>query len=173
MEYWNAWALISPKEQFEQSQKAAVALLVATHGSDNQYDFFMVHLLTTSHAIRILLPTLPAGAQLTVVLQWWLLTIAVYIAQLRPNIDLKVIESVDREGKDWKYIDHIAVTGKHSFDAHYVKALRAIKEAARTWGDTDEFFIKAAVKFADGFSGWSGFGLDAEAGARENARSKK
>ncbi|KAF2435732.1 hypothetical protein EJ08DRAFT_674954 [Tothia fuscella] len=173
MEYWNAWPLIEPTKQFEQSQILAVGLLVATHGSDNKYDFFMVHLLTTSHALRVLLPVLPAGFQLTIVLQWWLLTIAVYIAQLRPEINLDVIEKVDREGKDWKYIDRMAVTGPHSFDTHYVKALRAMKEAASAWGDEDEFFIKAAIKFADGFSGWGGFGLDAEAEVRENSRPKK
>jgi hypothetical protein len=26
-----------------------------------------------------------------------------------------------------------------------------------TWGDHDEFFLKAAVKFAEEFDGWGGF----------------
>jgi hypothetical protein len=30
--------------------------------------------------------------------------------------------------------------------------------AAETWGDTDEFYLKAAVKFADEFEHWGGFG---------------
>ena len=37
-------------------------------------------------------------------------------------------------------------------------ALRALKEAAKTWGDDSEFFLKAAVKFADEFDDWGGFG---------------
>ncbi len=56
-----------------------------------------------------------------------------------------------------------AVEGKWALDAHYVKGLRAMKEAAQTWGDKEEYYIKAAVRFGDEFSGWGGFGpLDAE-----------
>jgi hypothetical protein len=37
-------------------------------------------------------------------------------------------------------------------------ALRAIKVAAFTWGDVHERYLSAAVKFADDFLGWTGFG---------------
>lgn len=37
-------------------------------------------------------------------------------------------------------------------------ALRAIKEAAFTWGDVHERYLAAAVHFADDFDGWTGFG---------------
>jgi hypothetical protein len=169
LEYWNGWSLTSPKEQFEQSQRAAVALLVGTLERDGRFDFFLVHLLTSSHAVRILLPEFPAHHQVPLVRQWWLLTIAIYIAQLRPAIDSSRIDNVDLEGRDWKYVDHAALTGKKSLDAHFVKALRAMKEAARTWGDLDQFYLKAAVKFADEFDGWGGFGMDVEAEEKENA----
>jgi hypothetical protein len=162
LEYWNAWELTSPQEQFEQSQKAAVALLVGTDGSDDRYDFFMVHLLTSSHAVRILLPLVPAEFQIPLVRQWWLFTISVYIAQLRPTIDTKKIENIDVKGRDWRWVDCTALTGKYSLDAHYVKALRAMKEAANSWDDSGEFYLKAAVKFADEFRGWGGFGMNDE-----------
>lgn len=29
--------------------------------------------------------------------------------------------------------------------------------AAQTWGDDNQFYLKAAVKFAEGFDGWGGF----------------
>jgi hypothetical protein len=29
-----------------------------------------------------------------------------------------------------------------------------MKEAASTWGDPDEWYLKAAVKFVDEFDGW-------------------
>jgi hypothetical protein len=173
LEYWNAWTLTSPKEQFEQSQKAAVALLVGSHERDGKFDFFLVHLLTSSHAVRILLPSMPAHLQVPLVRQWWLLTVAMYISQLRPSIELERINSVDIKGKDWKYVDHAALTGKKSLDAHFVKGSRAIKEAAKTWGDPDEFYLKAAVRFSDEFSGWGGFGMDVEAEALENAHHKE
>ena len=34
-------------------------------------------------------------------------------------------------------------------------ALRAIREAAFTWGDVHEQYLSAAVKFADDFDGWT------------------
>lgn len=38
-----------------------------------------------------------------------------------------------------------------------VLALRAIKEAAFTWGDVHSQYVTAAVHFADDFKGWTGF----------------
>ncbi|TID17122.1 hypothetical protein E6O75_ATG09888 [Venturia nashicola] len=163
LEYWNGWELTSPQKQFEDSQKTAAALLVGTHGSDNKYDFFAVHLLTSSHAVRILLPLIPAEFQLPLIRQWWLFTIAVYIAQLRPTIDIKEIEEYEVRERRWEWVAKTALTGRYSLDAHYVKALRAMKEAAETWAESGEFFLKAAVKFADEFSGWGGFGQNNEA----------
>jgi len=168
LEYWNAWELTSPQDQFEESQKAAVALLAGTHRSDNRFDFFMVHLLTSSHAVRILLPLVPAKFQVPLVRQWWLFTISVYISQLRPKIDTKRIDEVDLKGRTWAYVDRTALTGKYSLDAHFVKALRAMKEAADTWGDNGDYYLKSAVKYADEFRGWGGFGLDKESEEAEN-----
>ena len=157
LEHWNAWQISSPRKQFEDSQQAAVALLVATHRPGSDYDFFLVHLLTTSHAVRIILPLIPAEFHVSLVRQWWLLTLSYYIAQLRPQIDLDCVSKFDRKGKNWSWVDKQAVEGKHAQDAHYVKALRAIKEAAQTWGDDAGYFIKAAVKFGEEFDGWGGF----------------
>lgn len=163
LEHWNAWQLPNPKKQFEDSQHAAAALLVATHKPGSSYDFFLVHLLTTSHAVRILLPLIPAKFHVALVRQWWLLTLAVYIAQLRPEIKLDTITGYDTKGRDWEWVDKQAVESKCALDAHYVKGLRAMKEAAQIWGDKEEYFIKASVRFGEEFDGWGGFGpLDAE-----------
>ncbi|KAJ9272530.1 hypothetical protein DTO212C5_1257 [Paecilomyces variotii] len=158
LDHWNAWEIQDPVKQFRESQEAAAAMLVATReNSTARYDFFLVHLLTTSHAVRILLPLIPSAFHIPLVRQWWLITIAVYISQLRPEIKLDRITDYDLKGRDWKWASHKAVKGPHSTDAHYVKAIRAYKEAAQTWGDPDEFYLKAAVKFADEFDGWGGF----------------
>ena len=170
LEHWNAWKLPNPTKQFEDSQYAAVALLVATreHGSGRAYDFFLVHLLTTSHAIRILLPLIPANFHVALVRQWWLLTLAVYIVQVRPKIELKNITDYDTGTKDWMWVDRRAVEGHWSLDAHFVKALRAMKEAAQTWGDGEQYYLKAACRLAELFDGWGGFG-PLEAGARRGS----
>ena len=157
LEHWNSWHISNPRKQFEDSQQAAVALLVATHRPGSQYDFFLVHLLTTTHAVRIILPLIPAKFHISLVRQWWLLTLSYYIGQLRPDIDLDKVKNYDLQGKDWEWVAKQAVDGAHSRDPHYVKALRAIKEIAKTWGDGEKFYLKAAAKFAEDFDGWGGF----------------
>jgi len=166
LEHWNAWSLPNAKRQFEETQYAAVALLVGTHEAESEraYDFFLVHLLTTSHAVRILLPLIPAKFHVSLVRQWWLLTLAVYIAQIRPKVDVGRIIEYDVKGRDWAWVDKQAVEGKWALDAHYVKGLRAMKEAARTWGNRDQYYLKAACRLGEEFDGWGGFGpLEADA----------
>ena len=172
LEYWNAWALTDPVKQFEMSQEAAVALLVATvRPSTHSYSFFIVHLLTTSHAVRILLPCIPAKFHVPLVRQWWLLTLAVYVAHLRPKIDPDNVET-DLKGRTWTDVEDQAVNSVYATDAHYVRgtmthrntglvavanevtALRAMKEAAMTWGDVHERYLAAALTFIDNFRGW-------------------
>lgn len=154
LEYWNAWDLADPVEQFEKSQEAAVALLVSTvKPSSHAYSFFIVHLLTTSHAVRILLPMVPAKFHIQIVRSWWLLTLAGYIAHLRPTIDPGNVD-VDLKGRTWTWVEDQALNSAYATDAHFVKALRAMKEAARTWGDEKEQYLAAAVTFASNFRGW-------------------
>lgn len=160
LEHWNAWQLTNPKKQFEDSQYAAVALLAATvdSGRSRAYDFFLVHILTTSHAVRTLLPLIPAKFHVPLVRQWWLLTLSTYVAQLRPKIKIENITTYETRGREWSWVDEQAVKGNWALDAHYVKGLRAIKVAAETWGDSEQYYLKAACKFADEFDGWGGFG---------------
>lgn len=121
LEYWNSWDLQDPKAQFEKSQEAAVALLLGSRQENAKFDFFLVHLLTSSHAIRILLPLVPELWHINLVRQWWLLTITIYITQLRPAIKLERITEYDLQGRDWKYVVDAAVNGKVATDAHFVK----------------------------------------------------
>ncbi|PTB67036.1 hypothetical protein BBK36DRAFT_1135244 [Trichoderma citrinoviride] len=155
LEYWNGWDVDDdPKKQFELSQEAAVALLVATvPPGTHAYDFFIVHLLTTSHAVRILLPFVPPKHHVTLVREWWLLVLAMFIVRGRPLPDPDNVES-DLKGKNWKYVADKALNSAWSKDAHFVKAVRAMKEAARTWGDVHERYLRAAVTFVENFHGW-------------------
>ena len=171
LEYWNSWSLKNPTAQFSESQKLAVALLVAAESptGDQRKDFFTVHLLTTSHAVRVLLPLLPTKFHIPLVRQWWLFTLLVYVAQLRPKINIDNIKLVDLDGRDWKWVTDQALTSKYNTDAHFVKALRSMLEASKTWGDGNQYYLKAAVKMADEFDGWGGFAGLEEMEAEENA----
>ena len=175
LEHWNAWKIDSPVKQFEQSQQAAVALLISTAPSvgGHGYDFFLVHLLTTSHAVRILIPSLPAKFHIPLLRQWWLVTCAIYIAQMRPVVKLDHIRSYDLKGRDWQYVEGKAIKGEFSMDAHYVKAIRSIREAGEVWGDKDDFYLKAACRFADECDGWGGFTAEDEAAMEVEKREKE
>jgi hypothetical protein len=97
----------------------------------------------------------------------------VFIAELRPKIDPDYVP--DRKGKGWKHVEQRALNSEWATDAHFVKgefrhfcfvldvclsrltqntAIRAMKEAARTWGDVHDRYLTAAVRFADEFEGW-------------------
>ncbi|KAF2277509.1 uncharacterized protein EI97DRAFT_375261 [Westerdykella ornata] len=160
LEYWNAWELTDPTAQFRELQRTATAVFLATEPpASAKFDFFLVHLLTSSHAVRILLPLVPHEHHVSLLRQWWLFTLAVYIAQTRPAIDLELIEGYGRL-RDWESIRVAAVSGEHRSDAHFVKALRAMGVANETWADDegDLFYQKAASKFCNEFEHWGGFG---------------
>ncbi|KAJ5902728.1 hypothetical protein N7495_003256 [Penicillium taxi] len=157
LNHWNALTIENPIEQIRESQELATALFISTSASEDKYDFYLVHLLTTSHAVRVLLPLIPAKFQIPLFRQWWLLTLSVFIGQLRPQILMNRICDFDLKGRDWQWTARQAVKGDYSTDSHYVKTLHSLKVMSSTWGDHDNFYLKAAVKFAEGFNGWGGF----------------
>ncbi|KAF2674417.1 hypothetical protein BT63DRAFT_419709 [Microthyrium microscopicum] len=154
LEYWNAWDLSDPTAQFQESQRVAAALVAGSSPREGDYNFFSAHVLTSSHAVRVLLPLVPAQHQLSLVRQWALLTIAVYILQGRPPISTEMICNLDVGTSKWKHVRHLALNGKGALDAHYVKVLRALVVAGQTWGDEDELFLKAAIRFGEGWDNW-------------------
>ena len=165
LSHYSSWKITEPTAQFSQSQHFASALLISTspklggHG----YDFFLVHLLTSSHAVRILLPFIPPQHHINLVKEWFLITLLIYISQLSPVIpdpsaDDTAVTSFDLKSRDWDFVVEKALKGKHATDAHFVKACRAMKVGAETWGDKDQWFLKSAVRFASEFDGWGGFG---------------
>ena len=124
LEYWNAWELSDAQTAFQQSQALAVTILMGTEAPENaEFDFFFVHILTSSHAVRVLLPLIPAKFHVNLVRQWWLFTLAVYIAQTRPQIDPTTVEKYQLNGRDWKFVVHKALDSSESSDAHYVKGM--------------------------------------------------
>ncbi|KAG6236520.1 hypothetical protein E4U24_007750 [Claviceps purpurea] len=154
MKYWNAWDLSDPLKAFKKSQQAAVALFVmAVDPSRKDYSFFLLHILTTSHAVRTLLSFFPVRYHINLVRQWWLLVIALYIVKGRPRpVPANVDEKPDE--RDWKWVQHTALTSSFSKDAHFLQGLRAMRDLACTWVDDDEYYLWAATTFLDNFCGW-------------------
>ncbi|KAF1986266.1 hypothetical protein K402DRAFT_333141 [Aulographum hederae CBS 113979] len=153
LEYWNAWDFSSnPKQQFEEAQRTVAVLLVSS--TAHQQD--MAQVLVMTHAMRALLPLISGKWQVSLLRQWCLLTLAVFVTQGRPDIDVGRVEKCELKDRGWKFVDDAVLNTELSFDTNFVKAIRALKVAGETWGDEGQFFLKAAVKFADEFKGWSG-----------------
>lgn len=153
LEHWNAWVIEDPVQQFHDSQSTATSLFVGA--LTESFDLNLSHPLTMSHAIRIILPLIPENFHIPLLRQWWLLTLAIYIAELRPKVEPGRINAYDMKGRDWNQIAKVAIKGPHSTNSQYVKIIRALKEIGHTWGGSDTFYLKAAIRFADEFDGWN------------------
>lgn len=99
-------------------------MLIAT--DETHYDFFICHLLTTSYAIRILLPELPVKFAESLVKAHWLFIVIVYCIQLRPEIKPELIDKVDASDISWEKIVKQALQQKSEDtgveDTHYLKS---------------------------------------------------
>ncbi|KAJ5455240.1 hypothetical protein N7475_010361 [Penicillium sp. IBT 31633x] len=158
LNHCKAWKIENPMEQFRESQELAAALLIGTAAVDStgHYDLFFASILASSHAVRVMLPFIPPQFQISLLRQWWLVTIGNYVAQLRPEIKVDPIRKYDLDGKNWDWVADRAVNGEYSLNVNFVTTTQALKEMASTWGDSDSFFLKAAVQFVTEFKGWRG-----------------
>jgi hypothetical protein len=162
LEHWNALDIDGTDDietRFEELFDLSVRLAVETGDATAGFDFFLIHILTVCHGIRILLPTcFPKQRWNDIYRQFWLWTLLMYIAQERREVKAGCSNDVDLRGRDWKWVTERALTDRWSMDSHYVKVLRALKVGAELFGEKNGWYLKAAVKFIDEFGGWTGFG---------------
>jgi hypothetical protein len=110
LQYWNAWGLEDPTTQFENAQKTLVqTLLTAKRPEQNVFDRGLAQLLVTSHAVRVLLPSLPTESHVPLLRQWWLLAIATLLRDGGPQKSEWGLV-IDLAGKDWRYVQSQAVS---------------------------------------------------------------
>ncbi|EEP76557.1 predicted protein [Uncinocarpus reesii 1704] len=132
LNHWAAWDITNATEQFEDIQQLATALLV---NSARPHKSSFVYLLTTTHALRVIFPLTPAQFHIPLLKQWWLLALAVYVSELRPQFNassINEIKTYDLKGRTWDWVSQNALQGKMSVAANYVQPLRAMREAERT-----------------------------------------
>lgn len=171
MDHWRSWPPAKADdgtpsvEEFCDAFDACVSILVGTVPDGGKCDFILLHALTGCHALRLLLPELPRKYHAALFNQWWLFTIMVYITQGRPAIDDSVIAEYPLDGKDWSVPINLAIESPSGFDAHYVKAIRAIKAASdlkaqvvSSASHSEQWHLKAATRFAQTFRTYGGFG---------------
>lgn len=160
--YLHSWTITNPVAQLGAARRLAALVLISTspHLGGHGYDFFLVHILTTIHAVGVFTPHLPAQHHATVLKLWLAVALLVYTAQNRRRLDPAYITGYDLQGHDWQYVRKQALEGPHASDAHFVKACRAWIVAGEGESDDDEWYLKCAVRFATEFEGWGGFRLD-------------
>lgn len=165
LEHWNAWVVDNPVQQLEHICDVATILTMSSVDSkaDSKFDFFILHLMTAAHALRVTWDIFPEDRKVPMLREWALMAITTYIAQFRFPFDMGLIEKVEIGGRDWEWVrktalDHPAARS----DVHFLKAVRAPRAFEQTFGYKNGFYLKAALKFLDTFRGWTGFGDFAE-----------
>ena len=162
VEHWNAWEVKNALDQFEHICDVSVLLAISDGDPERSFDFYHLHLMTVAHAIRIIWQYFPVERRKDILRQFALFAILIYIAQLRPPFGMQRIESVKTEGRDWEWVRQTALAHKWILDNHFFKAVRAPKAFAEIFGEKDDFYLKAAIKFLTEFRGWEGFGKGVE-----------
>lgn len=163
MQHWNALVVNNATTQFMDWLKTATVLAVSTKTKDGEYDFYLAHVLTVGHALRILLPVMPEQQRIPAMKQYGLFTILIYLAQLRPSFREDQIEPNRVEFTEWDAIYKEALQSKWSNDLHWPKVTRALRMVEELRGPENDFYKQAATKFVLEFNGWTGFGLGADA----------
>lgn len=158
MEHWNAWDIDDHFREFENCCDLSVLLAITAGYPDGKFDFFYAHTLTVAHALRILWHYFPEDRRVSILRQYALFVILIYILQLRIPFDIESIESTQVAGRDWDWVRETALQHKWALDEHFFKVVRSLQELHATYGDKGGFYLKAAIKFVTEFNGWEGFG---------------
>ncbi|CAF2399801.1 unnamed protein product [Rotaria sp. Silwood2] len=155
LSHYNQWKM--NKENIEKTIEELFDLAVYAYGAthkpnDIEFDFFLLHLVTAMHAIRIIYPHIN-NQQISehVLLAFFYFAIVIYICQLRPEINEHLINDykIDNEKNNWNYVIERILNTELINGAHAVKVLRALKDAEKVYGHKDGFYLKTAVKTVD------------------------
>jgi hypothetical protein len=153
--HYNQWTINQedlPKS-IEELFDLTVYLYGATHKSNEiEFDFFLLHLLTSMHAMRIIYSHLNNPEIFEhILLQFFYFAIVIYISQLRPEINEQLIYDykIDNEKSNWNYVIDRTLNTKLIDDAHAVKVIRALRDAEKIYGNKNGLYLKTAVKTVD------------------------
>ncbi|KAJ5833271.1 hypothetical protein N7474_001582 [Penicillium riverlandense] len=165
LEHWNAWQVTNPLEQLEKCCDLSLLLGIGTGDPVHQYDFYLIHTMTVAQAIRVLWHMIPKERHASILKQYALFLLLVYICQIKPDFPDDIIErvsSVDLRGRDWTWVMERALSHPWAKDSHFFKVVRAPMAFEDTFGKKDDFYLKASVKYLAEFDGWEGFGEGVE-----------
>lgn len=155
LSYFEEWKI--NEENLEKTIEEFVDLSVYVYGATHKpnqidFDFFLLHLVTSMHAIREIYPHLN-DQQLAQRLLWQFFYIStmLYIGQARPKIDQSLIYDykIDDNKHNWNYVIERTVNTELAEDSHFVKVVRALRDAEVAYGAKNGLYLKTAVKTVD------------------------
>ncbi|KAM0243973.1 hypothetical protein ACHAP5_006736 [Fusarium lateritium] len=162
LEHWNALVVENATSQFKEWLKTAAILAMSTADAEGCFDFYLAHVLTVGHALRILLPIMPKDRQIIMMRQYGLFTTMIYLAQLRPTFMLEKMKFLKPENSSWGFIYKRALESEWSTDLHWPKVVRALNMVEEMRGSEGDLYKQVAGKFISEFRGWTGFGLGSD-----------
>lgn len=157
-EHWSAWQVEDPLKALEHICDLAVLMAIGSGDTADGFDFFLIHLMTEAHALRVIWAEFPEKRRTTILKEYALFMLVIYTAQLRRSFDLAQNEAVDLRGRDWAWVTDTALKHQAALDSHFFKVISAPKVFAETFGEKSDFYLKAEVKFLAEYRGWVGFG---------------
>ncbi|KAM0444363.1 hypothetical protein ACHAO4_010262 [Trichoderma viride] len=158
IEHWDAWQIGDTATVIEHVADVSVLVAIGSGYPECKYDFFYAHILTAAHAFRVLLPNFPPKHHHSLLRQYGLYAILIYVLQFRLDLSYDKIDSFDLAGRGWNWVTDNALKNKWALDDHFFKVVRGIKSFRDLYGEKNSFYLKAAVKFVSEFNGWDGFG---------------
>ncbi|QKX62864.1 uncharacterized protein TRUGW13939_10029 [Talaromyces rugulosus] len=161
LEHWNAWHMSDSLAQLEHCCDVSVLLAIGTGNRQTKYDFYLAHTMTVAHGLRVLWDLFPEDQRICILRQYALFIILVYICQKKPAFEANIIDtilSVELGDQDWESVRAKALGHRWLKDSHFFKVVRAPMVFHETYGDKDNFYLKASAKFIAEFNGWEGFG---------------
>jgi hypothetical protein len=187
LEYFNLWTVTRADQNLEELFDISILLLAATTPAPSypvpltseksstppqghtHFDFFLLHLLLSCHAIRVLFKNLSYTTHTTLLEAQFLATIGYYISELRPGVSIDLIKGRGKEedGKDWGYIrrqcfesdvnSEIANGGNYvrgmSAQGRLMIALRVLREAELEYGFKDGLYLSTALMIVEQMNG--------------------
>jgi hypothetical protein len=142
LKYTNSLDMSNPKDLLAQLQRLAVSLQLGSI-DNGKPDALLSMLVAASHAVRVLLPLAPATSQLSLLQQLWQLILAICLQRSRVSVG----HARGKPTVGWKVVEEQACADD-TLDAWTLAAIRALRQAAETWGDADGYFLAAASKLS-------------------------
>lgn len=147
--HYNQWQMEEDEEKvLEDLFDFSVYVYGATHRSDEvTFDFYLLHLLTGVHAMRLLHPHVhDRRAMRHLLREFFYFALILYVARGRPAIRRELIDRSSIDNADWSEVIERTLNSDLAKIMHLVKVIYSLKEAEMVYGKKNGLYLKTAIK---------------------------